>query len=298
MTLPQLALGPVLYYWSREQLFEFYRAIAQTAIDIVYLGEVICAKRRSFRPQDWLTVTAELQQAGKQVIWSSLSLIESGAELGALQHLCAAPPVMIEANDLSAVQLCQGRPFVAGYTVNIYNLRSLQYLAKLGLKRWVMPVELSQETLVAIHQQRPPGVETEVLVYGRLPLSYSARCFTARAHNLPKDHCQFKCQEDPDGRLLSTRDHQPFLVLNGIQTQSASTFSLLTQLPQLTRLGVEVLRISPQAQHTPQVIELFKTALHDPASLPQTVLQLQKLMPIGPCNGYWYGQPGLQQTAD
>lgn len=295
MNRPQLALGPVLYYWSREQLLEFYRAIAQTAIDIVYVGEVICAKRRSFRPQDWLAVAEELQQAGKQVVWSTLSLIESGAELGALQHLCAQTELMIEANDLSAVQLCQGRPFVAGYTVNIYNLRSLQHLASLGLKRWVMPVELSQETLTAIHSQRPAGVETEVLVYGRLPLSYSARCFTARAHNLPKDHCQFKCQDDPDGQLLSTRDHQPLLVLNGIQTQSAPSFSLLAQLPQLTQLGIEVLRISPQAHHTPQIIELFKTVLHHPAAMPQAALQLQRLMPIGPCNGYWYGQSGMQQ---
>lgn len=295
MKHPRLSLGPVLYYWPREQLYAFYQAIAQTPIDIVYLGEVICAKRRSFRQQDWLTVARMLQQAGKQVVWSTLSLIESGAELGALERLCATPDDLIEANDFSAVQLCQGRPFVAGYTLNLYNHYSLGYLAHLGLYRWVMPVELSCKTLTAIHMQRPSGVETEVLVYGRLPLSYSARCFTARAHQLPKDHCEFRCQQDPDGLLLSTGENQPFLVLNGIQTQSAAPLSLLAELPQLVTMGIDVLRISPQSQYTAEIIQLFKHSLNNLSDLPQAIHQLSALMPLSYCNGYWHGQPGMQQ---
>jgi len=88
-------------------------------------------------------------------------------------------------------------------------------LAKQGLKRWVLPVELSRQTLADMQRLRPDGVETEVLVYGRLPLAYSARCFTARAHNLPKDDCQFRCLDYPDGLPLSTREGEDFLVLNG-----------------------------------------------------------------------------------
>jgi len=34
----KLALGPVLYYWARDTLLDFYQEIAATPVDIVYLG--------------------------------------------------------------------------------------------------------------------------------------------------------------------------------------------------------------------------------------------------------------------
>ena len=37
----KLALGPLLYYWPRQQVFDFYDAIAQAPVDIVYLGETM-----------------------------------------------------------------------------------------------------------------------------------------------------------------------------------------------------------------------------------------------------------------
>jgi collagenase-like PrtC family protease len=42
-------------------------------------------------------------------------------------------------------------------------------------------------------------METELFGYGRLPLAFSARCFTARHYNLQKDDCQFRCLDHPDG---------------------------------------------------------------------------------------------------
>jgi collagenase-like PrtC family protease len=99
-----------------------------------------------------------------------------------------------------------------------------------------MPVELSRETLASIQAERPDKVETEVFVYGRLPLAYSARCFTARYHDLPKDDCQYRCLDDPEGLTVSTREGQAFLTINGIQTQSAQTCNLLPELAELREL--------------------------------------------------------------
>ncbi len=291
----RLSLGPVLYYWGREQLLAFYAQIAETPVDIVYLGETVCAKRRALRNEDWLALARMLSDAGKEVVLSSMTLIEAGSELGALKRLCDNTAFSIEANDMAAVRLLSGKTrFVTGPAINIYNHRTLKVLAERGLKRWVMSVELSRTTLADIQQQRPDNVETEVFAYGRLPLAYSARCFTARAHNLPKDDCQFRCLDYPDGLLLSTREDEAFLTLNGVQTQSARTCNLAEDIDQLTGLDVDVLRISPQSRHTESIIRIFHQCLNSELSPQDARTALQAFAPKGYCNGYWHGTAGME----
>jgi O2-independent ubiquinone biosynthesis protein UbiV len=201
----------------------------------------------------------------------------------------------VEANDLSAVQLRGGRPFVTGPAVNLYNRRALDRLLDLGLRRWVLPLELSRATLADLLRERGGDEEVEVFVYGRLPLAYSARCFTARAHNLPKDDCQFRCLDYPDGMAMNTQEGQPFLAMNGIQTQSASRCNLLGELPDLCSLGVDVLRISPMSRHTERVVEIFHHCLRQPEDLSGGIAELGKLSEIPDCNGYWLGTAGIRQ---
>jgi len=290
----KLSIGPITYFWERQQVLDFYQQAADCAAEIVYLGEVICSKRRQVKPEDWISIGKELQQSGKQVILSSLTLLEAASEVSSLKRLCNNDHFMVEANDISAVQLLNtaGRDFVTGPSVNIYNSRTLQLLASKGLKRWVLPVELGLDTLKDLQAQRPEGVETEVFALGRLPLAYSARCYTARSHNLPKDDCRFKCLDYPDGSLLKTREGEAFLVLNGTQTQSALTHQVLDQLHALQQLGVDVLRISPQYSHTMEIIDIFDAARKG-AGLEPLNKKLLGFLPLGACNGYLVEQAGM-----
>jgi collagenase-like PrtC family protease len=294
----KLSIGPITYFWERQQVLDFYQQAARSAAEIIYLGEVICSKRRLVKAEDWLAIGEELQQCGKEVILSSLTLLEAASEISSLKKLCNNDNFMVEANDISAVQLLisAGRSFVTGPSVNIYNSRSLNLLANKGLKRWVLPVELGLETLKDLQAERPAGVETEVFALGRLPLAYSARCYTARSHDLPKDDCRFKCLDYPDGSLLKTREGQEFLVLNGIQTQSALTHQVLDQLPELQELGVDVLRISPQHRHTMEIIDIFDTARKG-ADLEPLGKDLLGFLPLGACNGYLVEQAGMHLGA-
>jgi collagenase-like PrtC family protease len=298
MDTMRLSIGPIQYFWERRQVLDFYEQAADSAAEIVYLGEVICSKRRLVTPDDWLALGNELRQAGKEVVLSSLTLLEAASELSSLKSLCRNDTFMVEANDVSAIQLLSaaGKDFVTGPSVNIYNDRSLKLLARKGLKRWVLPVELGLETLKELQALRPKGVETEVFALGRLPLAYSARCYTARSHNLPKDDCRFKCMDYPDGRMLKTQEEQEFLVLNGIQTQSALTHQVLDQVPDLQSLGVDVLRISPQFEHTLRIIEIFDAARKgaDPGPLGE---ELVGVLPLGACNGYLTHQAGMDYGA-
>jgi O2-independent ubiquinone biosynthesis protein UbiV len=290
----KLSLGPILYYWPQDQVLEFYRQAAGWPVDIVYLGETVCSKRNSMRLEDWFEVAEGLAAAGKEVVLSTLALLESESELLRLRRLCAEGRFDVECNDMGAVQLRQGRPFVAGPGINLYNGRTLRLLAGLGMRRWVLPVELSWETLRDLQAGRPAGVETEVFAWGRLPLAYSARCFTARAHNLPKDDCQYRCLDYPDGLTLTTQDDNRFLALNGIQTQSARTCNLLAELPRMRELGVEVVRISPQSRGTDRVVETFHRCLTGELGAPEAAAGLQRYLLAGGCDGYWHGVAGME----
>ena len=302
MEMMKLALGPLLYYWPRETVLGFYEAVAKTPVDIVYLGETVCSRRRELRLADWLSVAAMLKEAGKEVILSTQVLIESGSDVTTL-HKIAEMSVngdfMVEANDMGAVHCLEGKvPFVAGPHLNIYNLPTLQWMTALGIKRWVIPMEMSRDDLKILQQGRPDALETEVFAYGRMPLAFSARCFTARHYNLPKDDCQFRCIDHADGLQMRTRENEEFLVLNGIQTQSARVYNLLPELGAMREIGVDVVRISPQAQHTLEIIDLFHDVMSgkaNPADANQTLLPL---MPELACNGYWYGKPGLDLVQD
>jgi collagenase-like PrtC family protease len=294
MIAMRLSIGPIQYFWERKQVLDFYQRAADSVAEIIYLGEVICSKRRLIKLQDWFDIGKELRQSGKEVILSSLTLLEAASEAGSVRKLCDNDEFMVEANDVSAIQLLStaGKNFVTGPSVNIYNQRSLRLLARKGLKRWVLPVELGLETLKDMQMQRPEGVETEVFALGRLPLAYSARCYTARSHNLPKDDCRFKCLDYPDGRMLKTQEDQEFLVLNGIQTQSALTHQVLDQVTELGALGVDVLRISPQHKGTMRIIEIFDAARKQ-AVLEPLEAELNQLLPLGACNGYLLNQAGM-----
>jgi Collagenase and related proteases len=160
-----------------------------------------------------------------------------------------------------------------------------------------MPVEFSRAMLAEMLAAKPVGMETEVFAYGRLPLAFSARCFTARHYNLPKDDCQFRCLDHPHGLTLKTREGQPFLALNGIQTQSASVYSLLGELDDMAKLGVDVVRLSPQPYHADKVVALFRERLEGLVSARDAAARLDRIRPEDACDGYWHGRAGIEKVA-
>lgn len=295
----QLSLGPLQYYWPRDTVLAFYEAMASAPLDIVYLGEAVCSRRHELRLADWLALAVRLRDAGKEVVLSTQVLIESGPDATTLRRITDQDEFMVEANDMGAVQgLAARTPFVAGPHLNLYNPPALQWMAELGARRWVVPFETAQSDLALLQQSRPRGLQTEVFALGRMPLAYSARCFTARHRNLPKDDCRFSCLDHPDGLLLQTREREDFLVLNGIQTQSARVCNLIAELPSLRALGVEVVRLSPQSRHMPEIVALWRAAIDGKLAPDEARTALAPLLPDLPCNGYWHGQPGMAQVAE
>lgn len=286
------ALGPVLWYWPTETLQAFYQAAAASSADIIYLGEAVCSKRRATRHADWLGMAKDLAGSGKQVVLTTLALLQSPSELTELKRYVDNGEFLIEANDMGTVNMASeaGLPFVAGHALNCYNAVTLRLLHKMGMMRWCMPVELSREWLVnLLNQCEALGIrnkfEVEVLSYGHLPLAYSARCFTARAENRGKDDCQTCCIDYPQGRALRSQEDQQVFVLNGIQTMSGYCYNLGNELISMQGL-VDIVRLSPEGSDTLPMLEAFRN--NETGKQPLTLISRQQ------CNGYWWKVAGLE----
>lgn len=286
----KLAIGAIPYFWPRERVEDFYGALCGAPVDRIYLGETVCSKRRELAPADWLAVARALKSFIPEVVLSTLTLIEAGSELSLLKRLAANGEFVIEANDLAAIELAieNGLPFYAGPNVNIYNGRTLALLAKRGLRCWVPPVELSAGSIADIlgeyRELCDLDIETEIFAYGRLPLAHSARCFTARHHDRPKDACGFVCLEHPEGLRVKTRKDEGFLRLNGIQVQSDAV-QCIRDIDGMKKLGANALRLSPTGEGFLEAIEAYAAGLRGEAF----VLNQENLV-----NGYWYGEAGMR----
>jgi collagenase-like PrtC family protease len=189
--------------------------------------------------------------------------------------------------------LCRERrlAFVGGPTLNVYNHHALRLLREDGLCRLVLGVEQGRELVQALRAGMAalgePMPELEISAWGRPPLAYSARCFTARALDVAKDQCGFRCIEHPDGLPLATREGQPFLVINGVQVQGHEVYDLGPELPELRASGIDLLRLTPQANGMAGVVERFRLAI-DGAAPPAR---------LGARNGYWQGGSGMEPRA-
>src|SRR3990167_4834694 len=171
-TTLKLSIGPILYFWPKAQVFEFYQVAAESAAERIYLGETVCSKRRELRIDDWLQLADMLRAAGKDVVLSSMTVMMAESDVSQLHTLVERTDCLVEANDLAAVQVLSSlqRPFTLGPGLNVYNPDTLALYVEKGAQSWVPPVELPGASLASLltnYRERfaQLSVSTEVFSY-------------------------------------------------------------------------------------------------------------------------------------
>ena len=296
----EIVLGPILFNWQPETWRDFYFRMADEApVNCVHLGEVVCAKRAPFTAPYMADVIERLDAAGKEIVISSLALIGSEREASAMHELVQGTGRMIEANDLGIADLLAGRAHAIGPMVNVYNEHALAFLATRGAVRVCLSPELPATSLAALAAATPSGTRLEVLVFGRVPLAISARCFHARAHGLHKDGCRYVCGNDPDGLVVDTIDHRPFVTVNGTQTLSYTYGNLAHEMTALRAMGIGRFRLSPHACDMVAVADAFRGLAAGAMDADEANARLGALLPGREfANGFYHAVPGHRLSRD
>jgi len=298
--MTKLTLGPIAYHWSAEARSDFYARIADEApVDDVYLGEVICSKRAPFHEAELPATIDRLERAGKRVILSTLAEVMLKRERKATDDLAGIDAPEIEINNAAGLFARGRRPHRIGPFMNAYNEATIGWMAAQGATHVCLPSEMPAPAIaVAARAASGLGLGVEVQVFGRVSLAVSARCYHARAHGRTKDNCQFVCEEDPDGMPLRSRDDQPILRVNGIQTQSESYLDLLPETPQLVADRVTHLRLMPQRVDMVAVAQVFRDAVDGRLSMSEADARLAALSGDARLiNGFYHGAVGYRRIA-
>lgn len=291
----KLTLGPLFFHWPAEKRRDFYYRIADEAdVDSVYLGEVVCSKREPFFEEFLPTVAERLRAAGKEVILSTLALVTSEREMKIIAAR-VEEGFLIEANDVACLQALHGRPHVIGPFINVFNEGARDFMLRNKAQRIVLPMEIPASSIKIVAGK----AETEVMVFGRQPLSVAMRCYHARSHGLNKDSCQFVCSLSPDGLATDTVDGQPILTVNGTQTMSHGYTVLLHEMAALQKMGVTHFRLSPQDIDMVQVTKLFRGVLNKKTAPDEAFAKLKALTADVPyVNGFLHGKEGMTWVED
>ena len=293
----KLTLGPLLFNWPAEWITEFYRRIAELApVDTVCLGEVVCPKREPLLGEALAESASLLADAGKEVVWSGYGLVADEKEMNAVRELAESGCGLVEANDIAALPLLQGRPHAIGPLVNVYNEDTLRWLVDRGATRICLPPELPREAVARL-AGAALGVELEIQVFGRMPLALSARCYHARAHGLHKDGCQYVCDRDPDGMTVDTLDSEHFMAVNGIQTLSYTNLDLSAEVGELLAMGIARFRLSPHYVDMAAIAHVWRGLVDGNGDTARARRIIQAVAAFAPSsNGYYYGRPGAEMV--
>ncbi len=98
MNAPQVRIGlaPVALPWARADVLGFYEDAATWPVDVVCLGEPVCARRSALAAREWLDLARRLEAAGREVVFCSPPALETPGELHLISSLAEGGRFAVE----------------------------------------------------------------------------------------------------------------------------------------------------------------------------------------------------------
>lgn len=261
--MPQISLAPPPFFMEKKKLLRLYDLATTSPIEIIYLGETICRKRAPLDFRELISLAEKLRNIGKEVVLSSPLLINSEQNSDYLEKIVDIDDFAIEANEMTAVSrmITRNKKFICGNGIHIYNNHSFKLMTSMGMFRWQPPNELDLNSVIKISDNTP--VATEITIYGKKILAFSARCFSAYAKNKNRENCSFACKNGENE--LKTLDGNKILTTNGPIVMPTNPVDL-TSFDQNTENNhikdMEILRIIPTETEPEKQMEIINTVIN------------------------------------
>lgn len=243
--IPTISLAPLHYPWSGEEITRFYQEAAENPlIKRIYLGEIVCAKRRPLLQKYLTAIIENLLTSDKEIVISTPVLHnDNDSHQLMLDNITLAKDhqLTVEINDLAGLVHLNNQPFIIGPYINTYNQDTLNVFKRSGARLLCPPFECNQTVIRDLAQGNLP---LEITIFGKIPLSISSRCFIAHNLQVEREDCKLACIQQ-NRELIASSGSTDLFTINGMQVQSAKIYNLINQLPELLAMGISNFRIMP-----------------------------------------------------
>lgn len=189
----------------------------------------------------------------------------------------------------------------ASTQMHIHNINALNKLKQLGVKRAVLPRELSISKIEELKKQS--GMEIEIFVHGALCVSYSGQCLMSyliggRSGN--RGECAGSCRlpyklievDENSEKIIDTKGEYPL---------STKDLNTLDNIPKLIKVGIDSIKIEGRMKR-PEYVALVTTLYRKVIDAyyagseykvsEQDVKELQLMFNRGFTKGYLFGDKG------
>jgi putative protease len=172
-----------------------------------------------------------------------------------LQEIIAAQIDAVIVQDIGiarlAQSLCSGLPLHASTQMSLTSAASINQAAELGIKRVVLPRELSLKQINDI--RRNTDIELECFIHGALCISFSGQCYASLGlggRSANRGCCAQPCRL-PYSVMQTSEERKPIL--------SPHDFAALPLLPKLIATGVHAFKIEGRLKPPEYVAEVTRT---------------------------------------
>ena len=286
--------------------FECARAAVENGADAVYFGLQggfnARARAANFSLADLPELMTFLRTRGVRG-YLTLNTLVFDDELAAVEEVVrpavAAGVDAVLVQDLGLLRLlhrlCPELPLHASTQMTLSSAECIRQVEALGVRRVVLPRELSIDEIAAIHRQT--GIELEAFVHGALCISYSGQCLASLSRggrSANRGQCAQPCRLPYEVLADGRREEAAGDVRYPLSPHDLAAYD---RLPQLIAAGVAAVKVEGRLkppEYVASVTRHYRTAIDtagksDHPLSSEEIAEMEVVFSRGFCHGWLDG---------